>query len=185
MAPQPLAALTIDDQYEGRPLKSDGKDKVRPRVAPVHPLLAEILKGWCELWELHYGRKPHAEDFIVPRQVTKTGSKAHTKSSAYKAWRRLCDIAGVQNRSLHSTRHTFATIARRAGGDEKRIEKVTHNAKGTTLDTYTHWDWAPICEDISLISLPIDARRVLHRPGKSLQKTPLLLTAQISVNTEE
>jgi hypothetical protein len=72
----------------------------------------------------------------------------HTRSSAYKAWRRSCARVGVDNLSLHSTRQTFITIARRQGARKDVLERVTHNAKGDMVDQYTHWDWAPLCEAV-------------------------------------
>jgi integrase len=141
---RPLGCLVCDTQYDGQPLKTDEEGEARPRRVPVHPRLAAILARWRERWELVHRRKPTGDDFIVPRRV----GGAHTKSSAYKAWRRSCDVVGVANLSLHSTRTTFITQARRGGARKDVLEKVTHNAAGDILDAYTRWDWAPLCEAV-------------------------------------
>lgn len=31
---------------------------------------------------------------------------------------------------------------------------ITHNAAGTIVDHYTHWDWGPLCEAVLAIRLP-------------------------------
>jgi integrase len=152
-AAKPLGALIVSTQYVDKSLKTD-----RPRKVPVHPELAAILDWWWNVgWEIVYCRKPGPDDWIVPQLGLP--DVAHTKSSGYKLWRRACAHAGVTNLSLHSTRHTFLTLARRNGARKDVIEKVTHNAKGDVVDTYTHFDWAPLCEAVLCFPsvLPVDA----------------------------
>jgi hypothetical protein len=121
----------------------------------VHPALASMLTAWRrDGFEFHYCRKPTADDFIVPR--TKDG-RPHTRSSAYKLWLRACAAAGVENRSLHSTRHTFITLTRRGGARAEVVERVTHNAAGSIVDHYTHWDWAPLCEAVLALGKALGA----------------------------
>ena len=158
-ATRPLGCLTVARQYDGRPLKTD-----QPRAVPVHPALAAVLDDWRRSgWHLVYRRPPTAEDFIVPQVVDPDA--AHTKSSAYKAWRRACDATGVTNRSLHSTRHTFISLARRGGARKDVLERVTHNAAGgDVVDGYTTWDWAPLCEAVSAVRVDV----LLTRTADSL-----------------
>jgi integrase len=138
----PLGCLTVMTQYDDQPLKTD-----RPRRVPVHQDLSRILTWWRSVgWELVHCRKPRPDDWIVPSQVL---DGPHTKSSAYKMWVRTLDLVGVSNTGPHCARHSFLTHARRAGAREEVIEKVTHNAKGTIVDQYTHWDWDPLCEAVA------------------------------------
>lgn len=169
----PLGGLSCTTQYTGRKLKSpDGK--VRPRSIPVHPELARVLEAWWrEGWELSFARKPTAEDRIVPSFGTGKGRVGktlraytlgtHSKSSAYKMWRRACDAARVDNQSLHATRHTFITQARRVGCAPDHLERVTHNARGTMIDRYTHLDWDPLCEAVVGVS---------YAPPPAVQRAP-------------
>lgn len=145
-ATRPLTALTVDTQYDGQPLKTADKKGEQPRIVPVHPDLAALLTWWWnEGFEWVYCRKPTADDFIVPQR----DGTNRTKSTIYKTWtRHSCPRAGVRNRSVHSTRHTFITLARRGGARKEVLERVTHNAKGDIVDRYTHWDWAPLCEAV-------------------------------------
>jgi integrase len=139
---EPLGALLVATQYDDEPLKTDS-----PRRVPVHPELAALLDQWkAEGWELVYRRRPTPDDFIVP--PPRTPGACYTKSGAYQMWRQNLRETGVTNLSLHSTRHTFLTLARRGGAREEVIERVTHNARGSMVDQYTHWDWAPLCEAV-------------------------------------
>lgn len=173
-APRPLGSLTVETQYLDQPLKTDSDGDLRPRIIPVHPELARVLEWWwAEGFEMVYARKPRLDDFIVP---ARDGEGPHTKSSSYKAWRRACDLVGIENRSLHSTRHTFITVARRNGARKEVIERVTHNSSGDIVDTYTTWDWAPLCEAVQFFRLGpavdanVDARaktplKIVEAPG--------------------
>lgn len=151
----PLGSLHVWSQYNDRPLKTEkGKQGERERRAPVHPVLAKVLEWWwSDGFEFTYCTKPTPNDFIVPRTPEGAG---HTKSSAYKLWRKACESVGVVNRSLHSTRHTFITMARRGGARVEVVEKITHNAAGAVIDAYTHWDWAPLCEAVLCLKLLLD-----------------------------
>lgn len=155
---EPLALLNVHTQYHDQPLKTEDEVGEQPRVVPVHPELAAVLRAWWrEGWERAFLiRGPRADDFIVPRKVTAETSRNHTRSSAYKAWRRVVDVAGVENISLHSTRHTFVTFARQVcDGQTAMVETITHNAKGTTIDGYTHYEWAPLCRIVARIAFGV------------------------------
>jgi integrase len=153
-APVPLGALRIERQYGGQVLKTE-----RPRIAPVHPELAALLAGWRDRWPLYFLRRPEATDLICPRLVAPGETPGPlTKSAAYKAWIRSCGVAKVTNRSVHSTRHTFITLAQRGGADHRVVELVTHNPKGRIIDVYTTRDWSELCAAVLCLSFdaPLD-----------------------------
>lgn len=33
------------------------------------------------------------------------------------------------------------------------VERITHNAAGTIVDHYTHWDWEPLCQAVLAVGL--------------------------------
>lgn len=141
----PLSVLRVHTQYDDQPLKGDDKDKVRPRYVPIHPALRAVLEYWWhEGFELQHLRKPTLDDFIIPAM----GGGCLARSAAYKGFRRALARAQVANRSLHSTRHTFITVARAGTLRHDLVELITHNAKGKTLDAYTHAEWEQLCEVI-------------------------------------
>ena len=158
---RPLTALLCMNQYDGKELKGENAERNEcfPRVIPVHKDLEAVLSWWWrEGWELVHCRKPTLDDFIVPNRRSK---KVLSKSSGYKLWRKACDEAGVTNHSLHSTRHTFTTFARRGSPRKDVIEAITHNSGGESagqmVDYYNHWLWTPLCEAVASLSFRADA----------------------------
>jgi len=149
--PKPLGSLLCERQYDGQALKTD-----RPRIVPVHPELRAALLVWREQWAAMFCREPEPNDLIFPAP----DGQAFSKSSVYKAWLRGCKAAEVTNRSVHSTRHTFITFARRGGANREVVELITHNPKGTIVDRYTTRDWAELCEAVlavRYVDAPVDA----------------------------
>jgi integrase len=145
----PLAAMAVGTQYGGLELKTE-----RPRVVPVHRLLAELLTAWrAEGFEVYTGHAPEPVDYIVPNLSSWSRTRHHTRSSYYKAFVRYAEAAGVRPRSLHATRHTFITLCRRGGARKDVLERVTHNARGDIVDRYTHFDWEPLCAAVSCLNL--------------------------------
>lgn len=146
---RPLWSMDVRSQYDDQPLKTDDEDTDRPRRIPVHPELARLLDWWWSLgFHLVHCRAPTPADFIVPTDA----GEPRSKSSGYKLWRSTLKDADVENLSLHSTRHTFVTWMRRCGAPDYLLERITHNAGGTIVDQYTHADWVPLCQAISLLS---------------------------------
>ena len=139
----PLGSLEVNSQYQDLPLKQANQ----PRRVPVHPAL-DVLLGWWwdEGFRLAHGRQPTEDDWIVPRPTDV--AKPLSKSSAQKRFKNACGLAGVEYRTVHATRHTFITWTRRGGAPADVVEKITHNARGTMIDQYTHWDWDPLCQAV-------------------------------------
>lgn len=160
--PEPLGSLLIDSQYNDLMLKTAVVLVDATRVVPVHPALEAALDLWWRKgFEMVFCRKPTADDFIVPCRVREL--RNHTRSSAYKLFRRACKLLGIETQSLHSTRRTFITLARRDGARRDYLERVTHNAKGETIDVYTTFEWEPLCDAVScFMSKPTAPRRHLR-----------------------
>jgi integrase len=163
---EPLTALHVRTQYNDQPLKSpDGK--LRPRTVPVHPLLAEMLTAWRdEGFPRQFGRKPEPEDFLVP---SRRGPRAHrtVRRSLTNLVERDCPAVGVEPLTFHRTRDTFVSLCRRAGAPKDVVERITHNASGSVIDSYTHLDWTPLCAAVLLVQLPLAAGPALPPAGPS------------------
>jgi integrase len=152
---EPLSALEVHSQYEDQPLKTDDGEDTRPRTVPVHPDLETVLRWWwSEGFELVHRRAPTLDDFIVPSRA----GGCHTKSSAYKMFQRALKVCEVENRTLHATRHTFISVARSNGARHDVLERVTHNARGETIDGYTTFEWRALCEAVVVFDLDLDRK---------------------------
>lgn len=104
---------------------------------------------------VHYAIRHNGGDFIVP---IRSGAGTNlTRSSAYKLWRKACDEAGVVSHSLHSTRHTFTTSARRGTPRTDAVDAITHNKRGEMVDYHNHWLWTPLCEAMEALSYAADS----------------------------
>ncbi len=164
----PLWAMSVASQYEGRQLKTR-----RPRVVPVHPELVAILNAWAEGdFAGLMGRKPDPDDYIVPYLSSRSAGGHYTRSIYYKAFVSGCAGAGIRARSLHSTRHTMVTMARRGGADRQVLSKVTHNAKGDMIDRYSHHEWPTLCAAVLAIGSLFDARPSPRRLGETSGEIP-------------
>lgn len=152
-----LGCIKLTSQYDGQPLKTERGQGEHSRNIPIHPELGRKLAWWrSKGFELTNCRKPGPTDFIVARRERGNLERLvnHTKKSGAKLWARACREAGVESQTLHATRHTFITLARRAGARTEVVERITHNSSGTIVDHYTHWDWEPLCEAVLAIRLP-------------------------------
>jgi integrase len=167
---KPLGSIYLNAQYDGRPLKTERGHGERSRKIPIHPELARKLAWWrSQGFELVNCRKPGPADFVVSRRERGSLERLvnHTKKSGAKLWARACSEAGVESQTLHATRHTFITLARRGGARTEVVERITHNSSGTIVDHYTHWDWEPLCEAVLAIRLPVSiAKNVAAVPHK-------------------
>ena len=164
-APRPMGSLTVERQYDGLVLKTE-----RPRIVPVHPELRARLLLWRDQWEALFGHAPRPNNLMFPSP----DGTAFSKSSVYKAWLRSCKAAEVKNRSVHSTRHTFITFARRGGADREVVELVTHNPKGTIVDRYTTRDWTELCQAVAAVTYvdaAVDAGNASSRLDGSSSRT--------------
>lgn len=163
----PLWAMAVATQYDGRELKTR-----KPRSVPIHPELAAILQAWAEGdFAALMRRAPLPDDYIVPYVSARAPKGFYSRSIYYKAFKSGCAAAGVRARSLHSTRHTMVTLARRGGADRQVLSKITHNAKGEMIDRYTHHDWEPLCQAVLAIGSLFDARPTPQSIGGIPEKT--------------
>lgn len=122
LAPARGAVVLVAIRRPALKADEEGGD-ARPRVIPVRPELAKVLNKWRTTgFEIVHGRRPYDDDFIVP--IRGGPATNHTRSSAYKLWRKACEEAGVTNHSLHSTRHTFTTFARRGTPRTDAVEAI-------------------------------------------------------------
>ena len=184
----PLGALHLRTQYGGGLLKIERTANEHSRKIAIHPALAAKLAWWWrEGFELMNCRKPTPDDFVVARRDHGRVERLvhHTKKTGSTLWDRACGEAGVQNLTLHATRHTFITLARRGGARTEVVEQITHNARGTIVDHYTHWDWQPLCQAVLALQLPTSRELQPPRAAARVAKNVATLAAATAITEEK
>lgn len=151
----PLWRWDLRTQYDGETLKTG-----RPRDVPIHSALRALLAAWkLEGYARAHGAAPRDGDLVCPRLGRHGGAGMHSKRSLASALARWAPRAGVElaTRDYHSLRRAFITAARTGGAKKEVLERVTHNAAGEQIDTYTYFGWEALCEQVSCVR--IDLRR--------------------------
>jgi len=146
---EPMHAILVTKQWDGRPLKTARVVGEHARTVPLHPELARALDAWRTMWEAVMCRPPKPADRILLNAGSPT--KEWTIWSVRKTMIAACQRLGIRYRSPHCLRHTAITHLRRGGARPDVVERITHNAQGTILDRYTHWQWEPLCEAMACL----------------------------------
>ena len=152
---QPLGAINLGQTKSGV-----------PRAVPVHPTLAKLLATWkLSGWSATYGRKPTAEDFIVPTRNMTEANPLGTARDANESQRQLvADLslltfrtrAGKRmNRRGHDMRRTFITLARTDGAIDGLLRWVTHGPTSDMMDVYSSPPWAALCTEVGKLKIAL------------------------------
>ena len=158
----PLAALSVATQYEDNPLKTAEGEHTAERLVPVHPALGAMLDDWrTHLFAVTYGRHPQPNDWLVPDPRT---GRPRTTNQAGKALYRDCERTGIPKRGCHAFRRAFISLARSDGARGEIIETITHNARGSIVDVYTSYEWAPLCAAVSALRFDLHRADVVSLP---------------------
>jgi len=108
----------------------DPKTASSKRAVPLLPSLAAILK------EYHQAQgEPGPDDLLF----SYNGTKPFDPKNVSKQFERAVEAAGVKKVTLHSLRHTFASLALESGWSIKALQRSLGHASATmTLNTYSH-----------------------------------------------
>jgi integrase len=143
---------------EAKPLGRIALGKTKsgvPREVPVHPTLAKILAQWkLSGWSTTYGRRPTADDVIVPTRNMTEANPLGTARDATEAQRQLIadlDLLGLrtkagkrQHRRGHDLRRMFITLARTDGAIDGLLRWVTHGPSSDMIDVHTTPPWSAL-----------------------------------------
>lgn len=55
--------------------------------------------------------------------------------------------------TVHSLRRSFISLARTDGARADVLKRVTHNARGAIIDTYTTFEWGELCDAVGDLKL--------------------------------
>ncbi len=144
-AATPLGQLVVARSYAHASTKTG-----RPRLMPVHPLLASILAEWkLRGWAEMLGRKPEADDHVIPSREGEMRSRHHGRNKLLDDLKRL----GMRPRRGHDLRRTFITLARVDGARSDLLQMVTHNPTKNIIDIYTSMPWPSLCAEVAKLNV--------------------------------
>lgn len=141
----------------------------RARQVPVHPRLREELDAWIERgWAEHVGRLPSSEDFLFVDPDGKPFREAD--STEFVADLRLAGCAtrvGEYGLDIYSLRHTFASLAKRAGiPSDLRDRLLGHRPKDMKTMFYEDEDLQVLAAEVAKIDALIDHTAEVPEPGR-------------------
>lgn len=110
------------------------KTKAGARVAPMTTPLLKIMNAYAES---DTGPNPHGLVWRHP------DGHPISPTDASDAWRALVKAAGVPYRSMHSARHTTATLLNNAGVSQETRMKVVGHSSAVAQQIYVHVDHEP------------------------------------------
>lgn len=153
---EPLWRIDLSTQWDGETLKGpDGEGA--PRAIPVHPELRAMLERWRATgFVAVFGRHPRPDDPIAPNASPHHFGRMFTPAAhqdQYRGIEALVGIAHVGRLRFHRHRSFFVSAAQEDGGAPAVLERVTHNAGGTTFGGYSHFPFPVLCAEVAKLRL--------------------------------
>jgi integrase len=161
---KPLGKLVIARSYDKNGTKTEST-----RLVPVHPVLAQLLRWWCEGgWAVAYGRAPMPADLIVPRprdedDLGRAVSVIRSDSlwladEALRMLHRDLDMLGMRRRRGHDLRRTFITLAQEDGAQRDILRVITHAPDAAdVMSLYTSYPWPRLCAEVAKLKIELPA----------------------------
>ena len=118
----------------------DTKTHGSNRSFKVAPVVMDVLKEWREALPTHM-RSPISHDILAPDSVVFLNDcgEMRTYNGFRTTYRRFMSENNLGEYTLHSYRHTFATMLLESGVNPKIVQKMLGHADiETTLGTYSH-----------------------------------------------
>jgi len=148
----PLGKLVIEKSYSSKTREVKETKTDNPREMPVHPTLAKILAEWkLEGFERFIGRKPQADDLIIPSRRDNPRNANHMLRRFHQDLERI----ELRERRQHDARRTFISIARADGARADILRWATHGPTGDIVDDYTTLPWPTLCEEVAKVRIDL------------------------------
>jgi integrase len=149
---EPLGQMLVASSWSTRRgIERDTKAE-RPRLVPVHPVLAAILAEWRRSgWPAMRGRAPTENDLIIPSRRGANRGSNHSLVRFHEDLERI----GIRGRRQHDLRRTFISLARADGARADVLEEVTHAKRGDIMNLYTELPWALLCQAVSCLRITL------------------------------
>ena len=124
-----LNLRTDDIELENNIIRGGLKtDAGKNRIIPIHSKIKKYIKALYDA----------AEEYLF---VCEDGSKMNDKHFRDKLYKPLLKELDIEYRTIHSTRHTCATLLAESGANTEAISRILgHSNYAFTADTYTHVD---------------------------------------------
>lgn len=117
-----LALTRFHVDLEHQLIVGGGKTQAgKERIVPIHSKIAPLIERRCQ----------QSCEKLFPISYR----------SYINHFKKILEQLQIQDKTPHSTRHTFATLMLRAGADKKAIQQIIGHANyTTTANIYTHLD---------------------------------------------
>ena len=142
--------LRITDlDFERREIKAIVKGG-KPVTIPLHPTLAELLKG-------HIASRTYQSGFLFRSgkdPTTRTGQKAN-RQNAWRACKRVQKASGLsESVHPHRFRKTLATMGKKVGLDPQFLQAIlAHESVTMTLDRYAEVELEDVKREFAKLDL--------------------------------
>jgi integrase len=152
LKPKLLNKLIVATSYDNGRTKSG-----QSRLMPVHPTLAAMLDDWkLKGWPEMMGRKPTADDLIVPRPAGPRTPLGRMRDKNYSQKRLKEDLKnlGLRHRRGHDLRRTLISLAISDGARKDLLNLCTHGPpRREGIDAYITIGWEPLCAEIAKLKI--------------------------------
>ena len=152
---KPLGAINLGETKSGV-----------PRAVPVHPTLAKLLAAWkLSGWSATYGRKPTADDFIVPtRNMTDENPHGTAREAAETQKQLIADLTMLALRTkagkrVEPARPRHAPDVHHVGADgrrDRRLAPVGHARPHERHDgRLLVAPWSALCAEVAKLRIAL------------------------------
>ncbi len=149
----PLWRLHVGTAWNTHRHREKTTKTIVERVAPVHPVLRDLLESWAGGgWARYVGRAPASDDLIVP--ADRGGPRGNSHSNAkFQADVELLGLRG--GRTHYETKATFRSLALAGGAQPQYLDLITHPNPREAKDLYTRLNlmWPALCAAVECIRI--------------------------------
>ncbi|HLD99210.1 MAG TPA: tyrosine-type recombinase/integrase [Bdellovibrionota bacterium] len=117
------------------------------RVVPASDRLLEILRP------LAAERKPNDLLFFESESQAKT-----TRNILHKKWTRAQKLCGIEPRTVHALRHTYATQFLSHGGSTFALQRILGHSSAKITDKYSHFSEVMVERSRNVVQIFLDEK---------------------------
>lgn len=179
----PLGMLYVAFSHE-RPMPKG--DVCRP--VPIHPVLATILDDWRAFgWEQMMGRKPTADDLVVPLppQAKCAFGRSRRKGYVFDRFEDDLKTLGLRHRRSHDLRRTFISLARSAVAMTDVLKRATHKPPTEVIEGYTTYEWDVVCREVLKLKIEFPRPSPIAVFSRASQTAAMRVSTALSTEPDQ